>query len=668
MTSSKRALALASALAAAIASAIACGGGQRVRERPTPTVATSAGASYEMAEIEAAWQNPTPEGRLATKDRLERFIQRFPQDGATPLARVYLALLDLDAGDRKGAETQLAALETLGPGATHDFATVARAEALRVGGRPADALDLLRPLAGKMVDRDARQRFDEAIVRAAIDAGRDYEALAYMDAWIRNTDEHERDAVRERVRAAVAKMPSSVLVPSLAAMRRRDGASGYGRDIQRIITARVAEIAVEEDDAKLARWLVDADAGSVLTDETELLVGELATRQAGGTAFIGRTVGVVLPTATSALRDAAGDVARGIAWAMEIPRTRPGAGDDTRLVTRDDSGRRGQLESQLEELAAEGAGLIVAGLDADSADRAVRWSEGSGIPVLTLAAPARSRPRSSAFVLGESTEIVVTALANALAARHETRVAVVADRESLPAVASVLGARTPKLELFQPAPCEIEDQTGGEPRFPLEAWEKAKFRTWLVVGPESCARDVLRDVGDLGGALIALSLDAAGKVEPGLQAHVLSAAAGIIPVLVEPGLARTRTLARRPASATRAAPADARRDRAARDRDGGAAPSDRRAASEEIARYVETMGGVPTWEIALGRDAGVLARRALRALPLDTAKSADEVARRRDEVRASLLAAKEKLWATDAMSFAPATHALPRTIRVIDFP
>lgn len=660
---SRKATALAAlGLAVATAAGVACGGGRGARDRPTATVATSQGAAYELAEIEAAWHVPTAESRAALKARLERFIQRFPEDGATPLARVYLAFVDLDGGDLRGAEAELAALTTIDPGATADFATIARAETRRARSRPDDALELLRPLAGKIVDRDARERFDEAIVRAALDAHREYEAISYMDAWIRNTDEHERDGVRERVRGAVARMSAQVLVPSLAAMRRRDGASGYGRDIQRIVTARVAELAVESDDAKLAQWLVDVDAGAVLEGEAELLVSELATRQAGGTAFVGRSVGLVLPTGTSSLRDAAGDVARGVAWALEIPRTRPDAGDDTRLVTRDDGGRRGQLETALEELAAEGAGIIIAGVDADGAERAVRWSDASGVPVLTLAAPTRTRPRASAFVLGEPTTTVVTALADALAKRRETRIALVADRSGLGDAALALAGRTPKLELFQPAACELEDKQGGEARFPVDAWEKEKFRTWLVVGPESCARDVIHEVGELGGALLALSLESSSKPERGLGAHVIAAAAGVVPVLAEDDDRGrgSRNLGRRGTAPSAPKPTSAQK--------AGATPhadvDDAR--TVEIGRYLTALGSVPNWRAALGRDAGVLARAALRGLPLDTAKTADEVNRRRASAERALTQVKASLWSTDAPGLDAKTRTLPRVVRVID--
>jgi hypothetical protein len=652
------------AIAIAMATFAACGGSRRARIIPTPSLAESPGAAFEMVEIQAAWRIPTLDGRIALKQRLERFLTRFPRDGTAPLAHVYLALLHLDSGNLSAAEAQLTFLDDLVPGATNDFAQVARAEAQRARGRPADALELLRPLAGKLVDRDARERFDEAIVRAALDAHRDYEALAYMDAWLRNTDEHERDAVRERVRGAISKMSTSVLMPALTTMRRRDNPSGYGREIQKLVTARVAELAVENDDAKLAQWLVDADAGSVLSGETEVLVSELATRQAGGTAFIGRTVGLVLSTATSSLRDAAGDVARGLAWALEIPRTKPGAGDDTKLVTRDDSGKRGQLEGVLEELAIEGAGVIVAGMDADSAERAVRWSEATGVPVITLAAPSKARPRTSAFVLGEPVDAVLGALTTALLQRRETRIAPVVDRSNLVAVATALGTKKDKLSFFQPAACEVEQAQGAEARFPAEAWEKEKFRTWLVVGPESCSRDLMREIGDLGGALIALSLEATGKLERGISAHVLSAAAGIVPVK-EAGdddrAGRGRALTRKPvagASGTRKPTEPA-----------GRTPTqapDSHEGQPEIERYIATLGSAPNWPSVLGRDAGVLARRALRALPLDAAKSAEEVERRREEVRRGILAARETFWSSEANALNAESHALPRTVRVVE--
>lgn len=637
----------------------ACGAGRGARDTPTPSLATSAGASYELAEIRAAWRTRTLEGRIELRDRLERFLLRFPSDGASPLARVYLALVYLDAGDLQRAERELVALTKLPTGATRDFAEVARAEAERARGRPGDALERLRPLAGKMADRDARERTDEAIVLAALEARREYEALAYMDAWIRNAEPADKDAVRERVRASVARMNGAVLVPALTAMRRKDAPAGYGRDLQRLVTARVAEFAVEQNDAKLAQWLVDANAGAVLDDSTEILVAELATRQAGGTAFIGRTVGLVLPTSSSSLRDAAGDVARGIAWALELPRASETSGDETRLATRDDSGKRGELESKLEELAAEGAGVIVAGFDEAAAERAVRWSEATGVVVIVLAAPSKTKPRTSSFVLGEPVERVTELLASALAARRESKIAIVSDRASLGAVAATLASRKSKFELFQPAPCEIEEAQGADARFPVDAWEKEKFRTWLVAGPDSCGRALLREIGHLDGALVAFTLEATGRVERGATAaSVLSAGAGFIPLLPSTGDGASRTLVR-PQAGGRAT-GERERKGAGRVRRPGAS------ARADLDAFVATLGSVPTWRVALGRDAGLLARLALRTLPKDAAATEEEVLRRRDVARQIILSTKETFWSSEATSVDHVTHTLPRTLRVVD--
>ena len=42
---------------------------------------------------------------------------------------------------------------------------------------------------------------------------------------------------------------------------------------------------------------------------------------------------------------------RGVAWALELPRTDPGKGDRTKLVTRDDGGDANRVEPTMAELA-----------------------------------------------------------------------------------------------------------------------------------------------------------------------------------------------------------------------------------------------------------------------------------------------------------------------------
>ncbi len=620
-------------------------GGRRRSDRPTPTLASSPEAETEIVAIREEWSDLAHRSREALRLRLQRYLTKYPDDGAVPLVHVYLAFLALDDGDLTKADTHLAPLAGLAPGATADFAAVARAQILRRRGRAPEAFEILRPLAGKMVDPDARARFQEEISLDAIAAHRDYEAVAYMDAWLRTGDDSERSRAREVIPAALAKISPEVLEGSLRAMRE---SGGYSTEMQRLVAQQLAVVAVDRGDARLAEWLVDPDAGApVLTGDAGIRVSELATHQRGVTLVRGRSVGLVLPTRSTTSRDIAVDVARGAAWALDLPRRLDSEGDGTRLLTRDDTGRPDDVGAVLEDAASDGAVVLIAGFDPRSADVAVRWAEASGVPVLVLAAPRTQTPSRWAFVLGESEENQVNALASALVARHETKVAPVAARAEQIALAKAFATRK-SLTPFQPVGCELDVQRIEGTRFPIVSWERAGFRTWLVAGPEQCARDLLREVGSERGGLVALTLDASSNLDDDLSTHVIATSAGVLPVL---GGEKSAT----------------------RDRADGGAPSAKGAAhgraplDPDVQRFIDAFGTPPTWRTALGRDAALFARRALTKIPLTDTNDPKEVAWRREQVRSALETLRgERLWTTEAPGIDPSTHTLPRTIRVLE--
>ena len=70
------------------------------------------------------------------------------------------------------------------------------------------------------------------------------------------------------------------------------------------------------------------------------------------------------------------------------PLDEPTAGEQVRLVTRDDAGSADRTEVSLDELAGEGASVVVAGLDVQTAARALRWGENHGVAVVALVPPA----------------------------------------------------------------------------------------------------------------------------------------------------------------------------------------------------------------------------------------------------------------------------------------
>ncbi len=616
--------------AVALAAVPAC---TRVFKKPDPsaTLATSAQASAELGPLREAWA-----ARTLERQALQGFLARHPNDGAAPLVKVWLAFVLIDAGDLASADGELASLGEMAPGATRDLATVARARSLRLHGAPESALESLRPLVGKIVDESDREVFLEEVALTSIAAHDDYEALAYLDAWLRGVGEDDKDRVKVKVAQMLDALPRNALEQTYRTMRERGPLSGYGADTQKLVGERLARIAVQTNDAALARWLVEqSDVSAAETGgDAGLELGELAASRRGLAAVAGRTVGLLLPTRDRELRDEAADVVRGVSWALGLPKT-AGREVGARLVTREDGVDAASSRAAMEELAGEGAAVIVGGFDRASADRAATWSEESGVPVLLLAAPSPAKmPRTTAVVLGERVEREISMLADALVRHGVSTAALVADGADDEQAVATVAERDRRLTLLPPVRCDIPLARAGKTRFPIEGWWRGGARGWLVAGPSSCARDVLRDLGAVrvaranGGTApaVALTLESGIALEDAPRGiAVLSASAGIVPIL-----------------ATSAAGAQ----------------------DEEVKSFMERFGARPSYWTALGHDAGALAKAALAPLPNDTTSDAKAVVQRRALVQAGLLATRVRLWTSDEQGIGEG-RVLARSLRLV---
>ncbi len=118
-----------------------------------------------FAQVREGWEQ-----RKVVPETVLDFLRRFPNDGAAPLAKVYLAFVYLQQNDLIKADSILTTIGEIRPGATLDLATVARARSLRLHNAPQSALDLLRPLVGKVVDDADREIFLEELALTAIAA------------------------------------------------------------------------------------------------------------------------------------------------------------------------------------------------------------------------------------------------------------------------------------------------------------------------------------------------------------------------------------------------------------------------------------------------------------------------------------------------------------------
>ena len=608
-----------------LAGSVACGRGTKAQD-PVPSLARKPEAVRAFAPIRDDWEQ-----RRLERGRIVSFLRRFPDDGLAPLARVYLAFALLEAGDLIQADGILSSISDLAPGSTKDLGIVGRARSLRLHGAPQSALEFLRPLVGKVVDDSDREVFLEELALCAVASHDDYEALAYMDAWLRGAGDDDKDRVRAKVAQILDTLPRPVLESTYRTMRTRGVVSGYGPETQRLVAARLARIAVETDDATLARWLVETSGTSATQagGDAGLELGELAASRRGLSVVAGRTIGLLLPTRSRGLRDEAADVVRGLSWALDLPRG-PNGTSGLRLVTREDGIDRASTRTAMEELAGEGATIVIAGFDHAGADRAAAWSEETGLPVLLLSAPRTTHLRQpGVFLLGERPERELVMLVDALARGGGHAAALVADGAE--EEAAIQSAEGRGVSLLPPVRCDVPLSEAGKPRFPVDAWFASGADGWLVAGPSACARDVVRDVsrGKMRPGkepTIALTLEAGIPLE-GLPRGlaVLGASAGIVPVL-------------------------------------GSRPED--APDADVRAFMDRLGVRPSYWSALGRDAGVLARAAVSVLPPDTTTNLPDVAQRRAIVRAGLLGTKARLWTSDERGFGD-DRVLPRALRVM---
>jgi hypothetical protein len=654
---------------------------------PTPvaSLASTVKAAAAFGAIREAWaEAEVPQGQLRTM--LERFLADYPEDGQVPLARIALAIVAIEMGDFHAADVQLAATDDVPAGTARDLRTVATARRLRARGESEAALGLLGPLIGKNVDPLAREVFEKELTLDALATGRDYEAISYMDAWLRATPEDDRPRTAKVVTAIVRELPTQVLETELEAMRAGGASFGYGTEIERILAARLVEVATSTGDTRLARMLLDPDAGSISAGDASATLSELASSRRGLNVVDGRTLGLLLPTESPGLRDEAADVLRGTMWALGLPRGvrartatsggggggRTGAGggwaagdagkagatsacappeaapdlpepspdEKLRLVTRDDAGSVDRTETSLDELAGAGAAIIIAGLDVQTAARALAWSESHGVALIVLVPPetsesgdaaASATPAASAgtfaFDLGEAREDVLQALAvaaPALSAPGSVVVPLIDTGEI--SLFPLEGGRFGPLALAPPVSCDIPPVQAGAPRFPVGAWSSDKRRAWLVSGSPECTTDL---AGELSAAsakgVMAVTLEAAALPAHSPSLRVVSASAGVIPT-------------------------------------GSAAGS----GDDETSRFASTLGRIGWWT-ALGRDAATLARVALRELPPDLETDAAAVGSRRARARDLLAMAKARLWSTESAGWS-GEHRMRRTLCAVDAP
>jgi len=477
----------------------ACRHSQSEVGRPEASLSSSADAQTSFRNLRAAWFAGSTSERRKLEPDLRRFLQRFPNEEPSDMVRVLLAFDCVSRGSLQEARVLIAQVR-VSVGAVHDFSRVAEAYALIRESKPDAAWSVLEPLAGKIVDSDERLLFSELRVRAASAARQYTHAVQAAEELLSEAPSDGRASLEDLVREQFQPAGKSDLVDALESLEPTKGDESQNTParewLRKLLRERLVAIALREKDAALARSLLDTAPAALRAGATGSALVGIASGIQSRPLISGRAIGVALSLGNADVRRRSASLAAGLARGL---RPLPGtpAGGTVHLITQDDGGNSSGTLEALRELAAEGAAILVAGLDGASADVAVHFAEENAIPVLLVQPPETwAGPLSSAFVLGESPSDEQAAIDAELSRRGLQRIARVGR----------LGES-----------CEGIAEAAGGPRFAVQQWRKNRVSAVLVLGSAACASDVARDLRSTPGFTpeFALGLEAAEFVYEG---------------------------------------------------------------------------------------------------------------------------------------------------------
>jgi hypothetical protein len=497
---------VAGVVIAALVAVVACSGAEERIETPAPTLGSSTKAEQTMRGILRRWALGRDVDRQRLDRQIERFMKAFPDDDLVRLALVLRAWNALERGDVAAARAlargtgQPAALSPLlGPaGTTRDLATLVLGAADRRAGDHAQALVRLEPLLHKMVDDWATALLDQELVQAAVGARSWVAAVRFMEAWLREAAPGSERQVAESIQAQLGVVPSDDLLEALRERAAETPGDERTPTVARLVAQELAARAVQAGDAALARVLVERYQ-SLLGAQGDA-VARLAVDTKSGRVEAG-TVGLLVSLRTPALRRRSAEVMAGMAFGLGIP------GSKARLVSRDGGEDALSVRRALGELAAEGAAVVVAGVDPAHSAGAAEYARSTALPVLLLTPQPAAADEPSPFVLlvGEDAERTSALLARELAARGATHVAAFGEPTGDDGIGASYGCDPPP-----PAP-ELKD---------------AAVDAFVVRDGASCGPE-LAQLAEQLGARLGVGLGAASIGAPG---RALRLHAGVFPV------------------------------------------------------------------------------------------------------------------------------------------
>lgn len=449
---------------------VGCGSSaERGAGTPLPALADSGSAQRAFRNLKERWHTTPADQQGELVRDFEHFLSTYPNDSQTRLARVYLAWLLVQGGDFPDAR-ELVEQTRRGPaGAAADFAQVVEAALLLRYKQPHEALKLLRPVQGKLIDPLEAFYATRELVRSAMAANLYSEALSHVVEWVVRSPPARRPAVRTEVKALVANVPRRYLERAFESERPSDTSelplveAAEKQWFFDVISARLGAIAVNEGDRELARYVLQESPKSETDSEEPSELLRLATGVSESAAVVGKTVGLVLNLKTAVGRRRSSQTAAGLTQSLELL----GPSDDKKnerldLLVTDDVR---DVDQGLAELAARGASLLVTGTTEEDATTAARFAARERIPVVLFLPPRVTT--NYAFVLG------------------------VGDLEQ---VRLAGGGAHSSAALVTELECEVAAESATANGFPMAKWASEGRTALFLFGDGACSKRVMTEL------------------------------------------------------------------------------------------------------------------------------------------------------------------------------
>ena len=584
---------------------LSCGARANSSRAPDATLARSLGAQTEFDSLAQRWRHSSDIGRLRLDPDLLAFLRRFESDPISRRVRIYLAWNALARGEPSRAERFIVSVSAGPPGADRDLAQIVAAAVALQRGQPSQAMSLLAPLEGKIIDAGEQALYNEQRALAALAAQQWDEAVSALERWLKSAPMHQTAATEKRVGELLGSLPVAEQSRQLDAMNQRlaeleadSPSTQHVRWLRDSLEQRLVVSALQRRDAALAQRLVEGQRRWNSSPERAAML-ELAGEASVDARISGRTIGLAINVDDPLRQQISAAIVEGLMLALGLPAANASADAPVLLVREVEQGSR--MVRTLNALAGDGAAVLIAGVDQESADFAAKYVETDTAPLLLLATPTQPLAKGlPIFSLGLPKETEVRAANEALVSLGvEQAVFVGVDGR-----------------------CEPEEGAG-RGQFPTQEWEKERIDGFALLGGPECTRRLVR-------ALQTTRLRPA--IVFGLQS----------------GSSYGRSSWRGPKRWLQV----------------GDFPGVTEASESEAPPKKPPIRG---WYQSLGHDAGTLALAALTSLPDAPDQSRASITRLHREVTQALRHADVSLLTTDAHGFANGS-AIARRIRDTDLP